>query len=207
VVFAHGFESDGRNPRNVPISRRLAKRGLISVRPDFTGHGRSEGALEAATAEQMLDDLRCVIRNVRQLHEVDGARLGLVGSGSGAMLALTVAREDPEIRAAVVRGPMCGRELDLAAEVRCPTLLIYADQDPGFAAIRERRSPLPSMHHTLEIPDSTRLFGDTISRELMFGATVDWLHDHLTPLPIGDADEPGADADASLETGSLADAE
>jgi putative phosphoribosyl transferase len=209
VVFAHGFESDARNPRNVPISQRLAKRGLISVRPDFTGHGRSEGSLDDATAECMLEDLRCVVRNVRQLHEVDGERLGLVGSGSGAILALTLAREDPDIRAVVIRGPMCGDELKVAESVKAPTLLIYADQDPGFASVRDREHPLPSTHQTLEIPDSTRLFVDPISRELMFGATVDWLYDKLTPLPMGDLDEsesgPGPGSETTLPAGTPAD--
>ncbi|MBT8487180.1 MAG: hypothetical protein KJO43_16505, partial [Phycisphaerae bacterium] len=71
VIFAHGYESDGRNPRTVPISQRLAKRGIIGVRVNFTGHGRSEGELEEATEEQMASDLRLIVDRICDLAEVD----------------------------------------------------------------------------------------------------------------------------------------
>ena len=35
-------------------------------------------------------------------------------------------------------------------------------------------------HQLLRIPDSTRLFHDPISRELMVSASVDWLAKHLS---------------------------
>ena len=194
VVFAHGFESDARNPRTVPVSRRLAKRGVIGIRADFTGHGRSEGELADATEDRMYSDLKLILENVRMLDEVDDDRLGVAGSGSGAKLALAFAAEHPAIRTVVARGPMTGGEMDLALRVHAPTLLVYAEQDDAFSTdAHVRGGELPSTHQLLEIPDSTRLFNDAISREMMVSASVDWIVDHIAPLPLGEAEpEPPA---------------
>ena len=191
VIFAHGFESDARSARTIPIAQRLAKRGIIAVRPDFTGHGHSEGELEDATEDRLYNDLKIVVNAVRPLDEVDEERLGLVGSGTGAMLALRLA-VDPRIKAVVVRGPMCGKEIDAATKVKAPALLVYAEQETEFARkSREEGRTLPSTHQILEIPDATRLFNDAISLEMMVGATVDWLFDHLGTIPVA---EPPAEA-------------
>ena len=53
----------------------------------------------------MYNDLKVVLNAVRPLDEVDAERIGLAGSGTGAMLALNLADEDPTVRAVVVRGP------------------------------------------------------------------------------------------------------
>jgi putative phosphoribosyl transferase len=209
VVFAHGFESDGRSARTIPIAQRLAKRGIIAVRPDFTGHGHSEGELDDATEERLYNDLKIVVNAIRPLNEVDEDRLGLIGSGTGAMLALRLA-VDPRIKAVVVRGPMCGKEIDAAAKVKAPSLLIYAEQETEFAKKhREQGGRLPSTHQILEIPDATRLFNDAISLEMMVGATVDWFVDHIGTIPVGEgpeegeapAAEPPPDASARVESG------
>ena len=85
----------------MPIARRLAKRGIIAVRPDFTGHGHSEGELTDATEQRMYNDLKIVLNAVLPLDEVDEERIGLVGSGTGAILALKLATESPSVRSAV----------------------------------------------------------------------------------------------------------
>ena len=180
VLFAHSLESDCRSPRLVPISRRLAKRGVIGMRIDFTGHGRTEGTVEQATDERMLGELRAAYENLQRLHEVDERRIGLSGSGSGGMLALRLAADAPEIAAMVIRGPVRGEEIEAASKVTCPTLIIHAQRDFAFeqaAQLLDRQ--LAATHQLLEIPDSSRQFNDPISRELMVSASVDWLVDHL----------------------------
>ncbi len=181
VIFAHGLESDGHSPRSVPISRRLAKRGIIGVRMDFTGHGRSEGSPQDATGKQMLADLRAVFENVRNLEEVDSQQIGLNGSGTGGMIALCFAASTSDVAALVLRGPVFDRDLREARQVTAPTLLIHAERDTALAdtagAIARE---LTCTHELLKIPDSNRLFNDPISRELIVSASVDWLADHLT---------------------------
>ncbi len=184
VLFAHSLESDGRSPRTVPVSRRLAKRGVIGVRMDLTGHGRSEGTIEQATPERMLTDLGIIYDNVRILDEVDGGRIGINGSGTGGMIALQFAVAHPEIAALVIRGPLSGGELAAARDVKAPTLLIHAQRDtrPADAVLALDRE-MTAAHELLEVPESDRWFNDPISREIMVNASVDWLAEHLVATP------------------------
>ncbi len=52
-------------------------------------------------------------------------------------------------------------------------------------------------HELIRVPDSNRMFNDPISHELMVGATVDWLVDHLLARPPGVS--PTSDDTADLE--------
>jgi pimeloyl-ACP methyl ester carboxylesterase len=193
VLFAHGFESNARSSRSVAISQRLAKRDIIGVRLDFTGHGRSGGTIQDATDQQMLADLHLAFQSVAGLSEVDSQRLGLVGSGTGGMIALYYAAQLPAVKALVIRGPVCGRETVAARQVKAPTLLIHAESDTAlFDSVQTLDRELGAPHQLLRIANSNRLFSDPISMELMVSATVDWLVDHLKlsaasqdrPLPL-----------------------
>ncbi len=184
VVFSHGFESSARSERSMPISRRLAKRGCIGARLDFTGHGRSEGSTEDATDAQMVEDLDVAFHEIAKLAEVDENRVGVNGAGSGAKVALYYATKEPLVRALVVRGPICGGEIEYATEVHAPTLIIHGERDraiePSVEALNQR---LGAVHRLLVIPDCNRMFNDPISLELMVNASVDWLIDHLAQKP------------------------
>ena len=198
VVFAHGFESDGRSIRSVTISKRLAKRGIIGVRMDFTGHGRSGGTIDDATDMQMLADLHVVFQHVMALTEVDAGRMGIVGSGTGAMIALYYAAQVPAVRAMVIRGPVCGRETLAARHVQASTLIIHAERDTAlFDSVQTLDRELAAQHRLLRIPNSNRLFGDPISFETMVNATVDWLMDHL----VVEAHLSSASSDAGSDAG------
>ncbi|MHC4220072.1 MAG: alpha/beta fold hydrolase, partial [Planctomycetota bacterium] len=193
VLFAHGLESDGRNRRNVLISRRLAKRGVIGVRLDFTGHGHSDGTIHDATAERMLADIRAVHQNVGILDEIESSRIGVRGSGTGGLIALHLAAEQPEIAAMVIRGPWAAGESEAARLVKAPTLLIHAEHDLGMKALDR---DLAATHEVLVIPESGQVYNDPISVELMVSATVDWLVDHLV-VPVPTAPPTSAPTEAT----------
>lgn len=203
VVFAHGFESTARSQRSVPISQRLAKRGIIGVRFDFTSHGRSEGSQEDATDRQMIEDLHVVFQSVAQLAEVDEGQIGVNGAGTGGMIALHYAAQQPLVKTLVIRGPICGKEVAAARKVTIPTLLIHAEHDLDLQEpVEAINRSLAGSHELLVIPDSNRLFGDPISRELMIGATVDWFADHLRTDYVSASGPAASAASASGPTQS-----
>ncbi|MHC4776430.1 MAG: phosphoribosyltransferase family protein [Planctomycetota bacterium] len=205
VIFAHALETDGRNRRTLQISQRLAKRGIIGVRPDFTGHGRSDGTISDATPHRMLADLEAVLENVSILDEVDSARIGLRGSGTGGLIALQLAVEQPHIAALVVRGPVPPADMTAAQHVNAPTLIIHAEGDAAAKALDQE---LAATHEVLVIPESGRVYNDPISVELMVSATVDWLVDHLVvPAPAvptaatgeGEGEAPVVEGEGEVE--------
>jgi putative phosphoribosyl transferase len=188
VILAHALESDGRNRRALMMSNRLAKRGVICIRPDFTGHGHSDGTVQDATPERLLADLLAVYDNIAIMDEIDENRIGLRGSGTGAVIALHVAAERPTA-ALVLRGPWAAGETTATADVRAPTLLIHSENDAGMKAVE---AALNTTRESLIIPESDRVYNDPISVELMASATVDWLADHLHATPTH-AGTPEAD--------------
>lgn len=205
VIFAHGMESHGGSSRSMPISQRLARRGVIGVRPDFTGHGFSEGATEDCTEDRMLSDLSAVYDRVRQVNEISSHCIGVNGSGAGGMTALRFAAAHPELQALVIRGPVAGDEPAAAQQVTAPTLLIHAEQDTALLdAIEKLDHDLAATHRLLTIPEATRIFMDPISRELMVNASVDWFVDHLRTAPEdSQADTPAlASQQAADEVGT-----
>ncbi len=180
VIFAHGFESSARSSRSMAISERLAQRGVVGVRLDFTGHGRSGGNIADANDRQMRDDLRVVVNAVRRLKEVDRERLAIIGSGTGAMVALQHAEEDPTLRALVLRGPVGNTDIVHADTVKVPTLLVHADEDIELLeAVETLDRQLAAQHRLLRVANTNRLFSDRASLDSMAGATVDWLAEQL----------------------------
>lgn len=193
VVFAHGFESCARSARSMAISERLARRGIVGVRLDFTGHGRSGGSIEDATDRQMRDDLRVVLQAIVKLKEVDRERLAVVGAGTGAMIALQHAEEDAGLRALVLRGPVCKLEAVHAGAVQAPTLLIHAEQDTALHdAVQALDRDLCVRHKLVRIAGANRLFNDPAGMDNMVCATVDWLVEQLlNEMPVARGMEGG----------------
>jgi len=180
VIFAHGRESQCRSTRALPISFRLAKRGVMGVRIDFNGHGKSEPAPDGCTTESMLDDLRVVFENLRCDDRIDPSAIGLCAAGLGAQAALRFAAKEDRVAAVAVRGPIIDGALWYAPNIAAPTLIVHGERDSALAADAiELDRLLSPVHELLRIPDCTRLFDDPICRELMVSATADFLSHHL----------------------------
>lgn len=79
------------------LAEALAARGVASLRYDKRGCGRSEGEWARAGLFTLVDDARDALAVLRGRPEVDATRVGLVGHGEGAALALSVAAADPAI--------------------------------------------------------------------------------------------------------------
>jgi dienelactone hydrolase len=159
---------------------RLAKRGIVGVRMDFLGHGRSDGNRTDCTHESMLSDLQTVYECMRCDERIDADRIGVCGAGIGGLVALEFAAAEHRLAALVIRGPICGGEVAAAQNVHAPTLLIHGEADKSLehdAQEIDRR--LGTKHQFLRIPECNRLFNDPISFELMVNASVDWLADFL----------------------------
>lgn len=79
------------------LAAALAGHGAASLRYDKRGCGRSGGEWSEAGLFTLVDDARDAIAVLRGHPTVDPTRIGLVGHGEGAWLALSVAAADPAI--------------------------------------------------------------------------------------------------------------
>ena len=79
------------------LATALADHGVASLRFDKRGCGRSGGEWSSAGLFTLVDDARDALSALRGHDAIDPARVGLVGHGEGAWLALSVAAADPAV--------------------------------------------------------------------------------------------------------------
>jgi pimeloyl-ACP methyl ester carboxylesterase len=79
------------------LADALANRGVATFRYDKRGCGASEGEWAAAGLFTLIDDARDALGVLRGQETVDLSRIGLIGHGEGAWLALSVAAADPAV--------------------------------------------------------------------------------------------------------------
>ena len=103
VIVCHGFISNRVSKWKRDLCTKLAAKGYLAIRIDFTGNGESEGKLEEGTYSQEIDDLRKFIHFVRKK---GCERIGVIGhSMGGAVTMLTTAKESHIHAVATVSAP------------------------------------------------------------------------------------------------------
>lgn len=85
VILMHGiFANQSINPMPA-LARKLADAGIVSIRFDFNGHGKSQGRIQDMTIEKELADARAVWNYISSLPYVEG--IGLLGHSQGGVVA------------------------------------------------------------------------------------------------------------------------
>jgi fermentation-respiration switch protein FrsA (DUF1100 family) len=95
------------------LADHLARAGVLVLRFDDRGVGKSTGSFAGATSMDFAEDVKGALRFIRQRGDVKPSRLGIIGHSEGALIAPIVAAEDREIGFIVLlAGPgVSGREL------------------------------------------------------------------------------------------------
>ena len=102
IIMSHGFESSKDGTKWLALAPRFYEAGFACLRFNYRGCGRgqerSEGQFEDTTLNGRIKDYTAAI-NFIETTEIDGKRLGAVGSSFGGMVAL--AARDSRIKATV----------------------------------------------------------------------------------------------------------
>ncbi|HEB12438.1 MAG TPA: alpha/beta hydrolase [Actinobacteria bacterium] len=130
VVFAHGFDSGKDSPRGVILAQSLRERGIATLLFDFTGHGDSQGSKADSTVTQQVDDLWAAIDHAQSNQRVDAGKIGVTGSSSGGLVALTEALLDKRVQSLGLRGPRTDNLTDKADQFGLPILIVQGERDP-----------------------------------------------------------------------------
>ena len=97
ALFLGGWSGDRKGPHRLftQYARRLARRGLASLRLDYNGRGESDGAVSDATIASMADNAASAIRwLVENGHAPGGVRV--IAICSGCKVAITAATREAE---------------------------------------------------------------------------------------------------------------
>jgi uncharacterized protein len=89
----HGFTGNKMEPHFifVKLSRMLEKKGIASVRFDFSGSGESDGEFADMTISKELIDAKNILDYVKALDFVDKSKIGVVGLSMGGAVASMLA--------------------------------------------------------------------------------------------------------------------
>lgn len=104
VILAHGFgvrkEEGGMFDE---IAKRLSETGILVYRFDFSGCGESEGDYSQTSLTKLKNDLKEILRFVRNQEKVDGTKVGILAQSFGT--SVTVALE-PDVKAIILMGSL-----------------------------------------------------------------------------------------------------
>ncbi len=122
IVFNHGFIPPAEyrtTERYVAYVDALARRGYIVFRPDYRGHGESDGiATGAYGSPDYLVDVLNAVASMRRYPGADPQRIGMWGHSMGGYLTLRAMVVDPGIRAGVIWAGVVGSYPDLLTRWR-----------------------------------------------------------------------------------------
>lgn len=105
VILLSGSDAADRDGvvAGVPIMGQLAgavaEAGFLAVRYDRRGSGQTGGRAESASLSDHVDDVRAVVRWLRDQDEVDDRRIAVIGHGDGAWVALLAATRENRVAA------------------------------------------------------------------------------------------------------------
>jgi len=106
VVFNHGYippEVYRPTERYIAYQDAFARNGYIVFRPDYRGHGFSEGEARGGygSPDYTLDVLNA-LASIRQYEGADPERVGMWGHSMGGFITLRVMVANPDVKAGVI---------------------------------------------------------------------------------------------------------
>lgn len=113
------------------IAGGLASHGVLAVRYDVRGVGRSGGRTETSRLDEYSEDAAAIVTWLRRRKDVDDKRIVLVGYADAAPVALMTASRDKRIAGVVLVGASghTGREITLEKQQRVLESLGLPDTD------------------------------------------------------------------------------
>jgi alpha-beta hydrolase superfamily lysophospholipase len=143
VVFNHGFIPPAvyrTTERYFAYVDAFARNGYIVLRPDYRGHGSSEGAARGAysTPDYVVDVLNA-LASIRTWPDADPERIGMWGHSMGGYITLRAMVTRPEIKAGVIWAGVVASYPDLLFRWGRPTAASLGVPPPSATPGR----PLP----------------------------------------------------------------
>jgi dienelactone hydrolase len=108
IVFNHGYVAPGEyktTDRYVAYVDALARAGFVVFKPDYRGHGQSEGSAPGPYKSQAYTiDVLNAVSSLKRFAEVDPERIGMWGHSMGGWITLRTMVTSSDIKAGVIWG-------------------------------------------------------------------------------------------------------
>lgn len=181
IIFNHGYippKEYKTAERYVAYVDGFARNGYIVFRPDYRGHGNSEGEASGAYGSNGYTiDVLNALSSVKKLKEANPARIGMWGHSLGGYITLRNMVVSKDVKAGIIWAGVVGSYSDLLNNWRRPT----ASPFPLPSGARRWRQQLVEKYGT---PEQNPQFRNSISAN-------SYLKDISGPLQLhhGTADE------------------
>lgn len=97
VLFVHGSGRQDRNEGPIrlfnTLARELALHGIVSLRYDKRGVGRSGGSFRSANFTDLVNDAKAAVQFLRSRPDVDAAKVFAVGHSEGGYIVAILAAD------------------------------------------------------------------------------------------------------------------
>jgi putative phosphoribosyl transferase len=181
IVFSDSGSRDVRNVRNLFFARVLRLYGFGTLLCDLLTEPESQERNNAQNIQLLGSRLVELLSWVAHRKDLAGVPLGLLGAGTGAAAALSVAAHEAVPVGAIVsrsgRPDLAQMDLPL---VRAPTLLIVGSKEHDMVEFNRSAMNALNCHKRLDIiPNATHLLSEPGTLDVAAGLAGHWFERHL----------------------------
>lgn len=164
IVFNHGYIPPAEyrtTERYVAYTDAFSRNGYIVFKPDYRGHGSSEGPPSGAygSTGYTIDVLNAVA-SIKQYPSADTKRIGMWGHSMGGYITLRTMVASPDIKAGVIWAGVVGSYLDMLSRWRRGSGPTPTSPVPTTISSRRWRQELVEKFGT---PEANPTFWNSIS--------------------------------------------
>ena len=193
-LLLHGFGGTRNGLGDLAAADLLTSLGYAALRFDFRGCGESEGERAFIRCEDQVSDTRNAITYLQSVPEIDGGRIGVLGSSFGAAVAVYTGGVDERVGAVVSLGGWGNGERKFRAQH--PTPEAWAHFEAMLAEGRRRHErgermmvprydivPIPEHLRHLRAPGGHDEFPWETAQS-MFDFRADDVVGNISPRPL-----------------------
>lgn len=164
IIFNHGYippEEYRTTERYVAYVDGFARQGFVLFRPDYRGHGDSEGQPEGAYySDAYLTDVMNAMASVQKMPEVNPDRIGMWGHSMGGHLTLRAMVVSDQVKAGVIWAGVVASYEDMMTSWRRS---IPWQPSPQEQQLRARRPGRQNLVDQFGSPDTNTDFWNSIT--------------------------------------------
>ncbi len=181
VIFSHGSGSSRFSPRNNFVANELHKKNIGTFLLDLLTKEEDELFINRFNIKLLTERLILATGYIKKLPKTSELTLGFFGASTGAASALYAAVAMPrDIKSVVSRGGRTDLAINIAADVKAPTLLIVGERDYEVLEMnKEVYNKLTCDKKFEVIAGATHLFEEHGALEKVATLAADWFRIHL----------------------------